>query len=187
MPVYRFIKKYHAGICALILMLLLLLSAVWIRRGLTEKKNPKAAAPRKTETATVPYSPPCAGDIGMGYSPDVPVYNETLQIYETHEGTDYLCPDKKVHAAADGRVVSIYDDERYGLTVILEHPSGAKTMYASLESALVKKGQSVLKGHVIARAGASARTEGYACPHVHFVYTEDGKSLPCPFASQADS
>lgn len=188
MRFYRLFLKYSAGISAIALMLLILVSAVWIRNGQTAEKKAPIPPDRKAAAAQEAlYSPPCEGEAVFPYSPHTPVFNETLLIYETHEGTDYLCPDGRVFAAADGTVQYVRKDERYGLSIRIQHASGASTLYASLESSLVEPGEHVFRGEEIARAGTSALTEKYACPHVHFVYTEDGKSLPCPFASQADS
>lgn len=183
--VFRFLKAYSAPIAAFSLMMLVFVSAVWLRNGFTRGKG--ASRPGGAEKAAAPvFSPPAEGTTGMEYSPLLPVFNEKLRLYETHEATDYLCPDGRVLAASDGSVLSISEDERYGLRLILSHPNGAVTEYASLESACVRTGDRVFRGQEIARAGSSAHAEGYSAPHVHFVYREEGKSLPCPFASGSD-
>ena len=50
------------------------------------------------------------------------VYSSTLDVWATHNGVD-IKADKTtvVKASADGKVTSIKNDPRYGLTVIIEH------------------------------------------------------------------
>lgn len=70
-----------------------------------------------------------------------------------------------IHAAADG--VVIYADRLggYGLIVILKHEGNLKTVYAHNSRNLVKKGDMVKQGDVIAELGNSGNATG---PHLHF-------------------
>lgn len=53
----------------------------------------------------------------------------------------------------------------YGYTVIIDHGYGLTTLYAHNAKLLVKKGDSVFRGDVIALSGMSGRSTG---PHVHY-------------------
>lgn len=62
----------------------------------------------------------------------------------------------------------------YGNTVIVEHAGGYSTVYAHNSSNLVREGQSVNKGDIIARLGATGNSTG---SHLHFEIREDGKPV----------
>ena len=69
-------------------------------------------------------------------------------------------------AAMPGTVLYAGDDDtKYGLLVIIEHPSPFITVYTHLEKALVKQGQKVKRQQVIGRVGSSG---GAKLPHLHF-------------------
>jgi len=84
-----------------------------------------------------------------------------------HDGIDISASEgAAVYAAASGDVV--YADQRlsgYGRMVIIRHAGNIFTAYAHNQRNLVKKGQHVKQGAVIARVGHSGRATG---PHLHF-------------------
>ena len=84
-----------------------------------------------------------------------------------HNGIDIATPSgTPVQAAASGTVA--YSDNTlkgYGNMIILSHSSGLSTVYAHNKRNLVKKGQSVKKGDVIALVGSTGAASG---PHLHF-------------------
>ena len=70
-----------------------------------------------------------------------------------------------IKAPAAGEV--IYDGwlRGYGRVVVLNHGRGFSTLYAHLSASLVKEGQEVKAGAVIARVGKTGNVTG---PHLHF-------------------
>ena len=84
-----------------------------------------------------------------------------------HDGIDIAAArGTPVRAAAAGTV--IYADRRlagYGNLIILRHPHNIFTAYAHNERMLVKQGEHVRQGQVIATVGATGRATG---PHLHF-------------------
>ncbi|PJA31925.1 MAG: hypothetical protein CO187_06770 [Zetaproteobacteria bacterium CG_4_9_14_3_um_filter_53_7] len=84
-----------------------------------------------------------------------------------HDGIDISGKEgTPVHAAASGVVV--YSDHRlsgYGNLVIIRHGNNLFTAYGHNQRNLVKKGQQVNSGDVIARVGQTGRASG---PHLHF-------------------
>ncbi|RMF93462.1 MAG: M23 family metallopeptidase [Nitrospinota bacterium] len=79
-----------------------------------------------------------------------------------------------VLAAEDGVVVDARYYGGYGRTVILSHKNGFKTLYAHNHRLLVRKGQWVKQGEVIALSGNTGRSSG---PHLHFEILKNGKPL----------
>jgi len=89
-----------------------------------------------------------------------------------HNGIDLRAPvGTKVFAPADGIVVSVGDTGlirgcfSYGRWVMLKHPNGLSTLFAHLSTPLVKTGQAVSRGDVIAYSGNTGYSTG---PHLHF-------------------
>ncbi len=70
-----------------------------------------------------------------------------------------------VKSVAPGTVVSAAPLGTYGLTVILDHGGGYFSIYASLNSAAVRKGATVRKGDVLGTVGVS---DPDLAPHLHF-------------------
>ena len=83
-----------------------------------------------------------------------------------HSGMDIAAPNgTPIKAPAAGEV--IYDGwlRGYGRVVVLDHGRGFSTLYAHLSASLVKEGQEVKSGAVIARVGKTGNVTGY---HLHF-------------------
>ncbi|HKK83546.1 MAG TPA: LysM peptidoglycan-binding domain-containing protein [Atribacterota bacterium] len=62
----------------------------------------------------------------------------------------------------------------YGNIIIVEHAGGYSTVYAHNSNNLVREGQRVSKGDIIARVGATGNSTG---SHLHFEIREDGKPV----------
>lgn len=83
-----------------------------------------------------------------------------------HDGVDLGAPEgTPIHAAADGWVRYAKADGVNGLYVKLDHGYGLETAYCHASRVLVREGQWVREGEVIARVGASGRATG---PHLHY-------------------
>ncbi len=82
-----------------------------------------------------------------------------------HEGIDIAADHGQlIRAVKDGRVVFAGPRGTYGDTVIIDHGSGLRTLYAHNSRLLVSEGQRVLAGQPIARVGSTGRSTG---PHLH--------------------
>ncbi len=85
---------------------------------------------------------------------------------EFHAGVDVSCPrGSEVLAARDGKVVFTGFEGGYGKLVVVQHEHGYRSYYGHLSRPLVKPGDMVKRGSVIARSGNTGRTTG---PHLHF-------------------
>jgi LysM repeat protein len=82
-----------------------------------------------------------------------------------HEGIDIAADyGQKVRAVKDGRVVFAGPRGTYGITVIIDHGGGLRTLYAHNSQVLVREGRWVRAGQPIARVGSTGRSTG---PHLH--------------------
>lgn len=89
-----------------------------------------------------------------------------------HEGIDFLVDTgTPVHAAAAGLVLVARFHREYGYMVDIDHGNGYTTRYAHASKLLVKAGDLVQRGAVIARSGTTGRSTG---PHVHFEVRHKG-------------
>jgi murein DD-endopeptidase MepM/ murein hydrolase activator NlpD len=92
-----------------------------------------------------------------------------------HTGVDIIAaPGTDVLAAAGGVVSTSAFVAEYGNIVEVDHDNGLTTRYAHLSKSLVRAGDVVMKGQVIAKVGSSGRTTG---PHLHFEVREKGIPL----------
>lgn len=92
-----------------------------------------------------------------------------------HSGLDFAVPQgTPVKAPADG-VVTIVDDYFFnGKTIFLDHGQGLVTMYCHLSETDVLLGQSVKRGQVIGKVGATGRATG---PHLHWNVSLNGNRV----------
>ena len=134
-------------------------------QGNTTKPN------KTTEPVKDPeFKMPVTGEIVKEFANNKLVYPSTLDVWATHNGID-IKADKTtvVKASAEGKVASIKNDPRYGLTVIIEHVNGYKTVYANLLSTeFVVEGETVKQGQSIGTVGNTASFEISDEPHLHF-------------------
>jgi Membrane proteins related to metalloendopeptidases len=91
-----------------------------------------------------------------------------------HDGLDFATgsPGADVFAVAAGVVTFAGERPGYGKMVRIDHGNGYETVYAHDQKLLVKVGDVVKKGQVIALSGSSGRASG---PHVHFEVHKNGR------------
>jgi hypothetical protein len=83
-----------------------------------------------------------------------------------HEGLDFSARrGSNICATADGVVIRAKYDRGYGYTIEIDHGNGIVTKYAHNQKLLVKKGQKIKRGQVIAYLGNSGRS---TAPHLHY-------------------
>lgn len=92
-----------------------------------------------------------------------------------HEGLDFMAEvGTPIYAAASGIVVSAEMQPDYGNIVKIDHGDGVETRYAHTSRILVKPGQRVEKGQLIAEVGSTGRSTG---AHLHFEVRLNGVAL----------
>lgn len=90
----------------------------------------------------------------------------------THTGIDLAALNgTKIYASADGKVILSKYDNGYGNRVIIEHSNGLLTSYSQCSELLVKEGDTVKAGDLIAKVGSTGNSTG---SHLHFEVLKDG-------------
>lgn len=144
-----------------------------------EEQNPVKEEPKEKSEETPVFVKPVEGDILREFAKDKLIYSETLKEWTTHTGID-IKADKTsvVKTAADGRISTIKNDPRYGLTVTIEHSNGFKTVYANLLTAeFVTEGEEVKSGQTIGTVGTTATFEILDEAHLHFEILKDDENV----------
>lgn len=147
----------------------------------TKKEESKKAETKKEESKPEVFSfaKPVDGEIIKEYAKDNLVYSETLEEWTNHLGWD-IKADKTtvVKASAIGKVKSIKNDPRYGLSIIIEHQDGYETLYSNLLSTeFVTVGEEVKQGQSIGTVGNTAAFEIADTAHLHFEITKNGENI----------
>lgn len=147
-----------------------------------ESKNvntEKNVAKKETKKLDPVFSMPVEGDVIKEYAKDKLVYSDTLKEWVTHAGID-IKADKTtiVKASEEGKIKSIKNDPRYGLTVVIEHNNGYSTVYSNLLTAeFVTAGENVKKGQTIGTVGNTATFEISDESHLHFEILKDNVQI----------
>ena len=175
---------------ALLLTVLGLASHAWRTRenagDAPSPTTPRAAAAMlgpTLEPAPTPepvtWSWPLEGECLADYSPDAPVWSETLGQWQTHPGLDIAgSPGEAVYACRDGVVSEAWNDRLWGNVVVIGHEEGYESTYAGLNTLeMVGEGDAVKAGQVIGSVGCSAACEAERGWHLHFELTKDGEPV----------
>lgn len=104
---------------------------------------------------------------GFGYRP---------RFHRVHKGVDFAMPaGDSVRVAMPGVVGRVsYEPRGYGHFVTVKHDNGMETRYAHLSRPLVRIGQAVSAGEVIALSGNTGNSTG---PHLHFETRVNGNAV----------
>jgi murein DD-endopeptidase MepM/ murein hydrolase activator NlpD len=89
-----------------------------------------------------------------------------------HQGLDIAAPHgKEVYAPSDGTVVFAGLEGGYGNVLVIDHGYGIKTRYGHLSRLMVKAGDKIKRGALIAAVGNTGRSTG---PHLHYEVRVNG-------------
>jgi murein DD-endopeptidase MepM/ murein hydrolase activator NlpD len=92
-----------------------------------------------------------------------------------HKGIDIAAKQgSDIVAMADGLVIFSGRKSGYGNIVEVRHANGLETRYAHNQRNVVKEGDLIRKGQVIAKLGSTGRSTG---PHVHFEVRRNGEAV----------
>lgn len=100
-------------------------------------------------------------------------YNGTIT--SRHMGTDFAGESGAPVGAVNRGVVRIVDAFFYGGNVVyIDHGAGLSSAYLHLSAQLVKSGDTVQRGQIIGRVGATGRVTG---PHLHLIVRYGGVTV----------
>lgn len=95
---------------------------------------------------------------------------------QNHFGIDIAAiSDEVIKATYRGTVISSAYTIENGYTIIIQHKSNLISVYKHAKSSLVKEGERVATGQIIANYGDSG--ENSSGPHLHFELWKNGKSI----------
>ncbi|MFK7952885.1 MAG: M23 family metallopeptidase [Ekhidna sp.] len=133
------------------------------------------ASTKEERLASLPAIQPIANKelkrLASGYGYRIhPIY----KVKKFHEGTDFsIKTGTPVYATGDGVIKWTKTSFRgYGKQIEIDHGFGYRTKYAHLSRFVVKKGQRVKRGELIAYSGNSGSS---TAPHLHYEVIENGK------------
>lgn len=136
------------------------------------KELSQVAEQRSTQWSSTPSIWPVKGWITSGFGPRVSPFTEKPA---WHDGLDIgASPNAPVQAPAQGRIYSVGFDPKMGNHVKIDHGYGVETVYGHLAKFLVKEGQRVKRGDVIALVGSTGLSTG---PHLHYMVKKNGQAL----------
>ena len=104
------------------------------------------------------------------------ILNPFYRTLKSHQGIDYTVAEgSSVFATADGVVKEISDkNSTLGKTIVIDHQNGYKTSYSHLMSVVVRRGQKVERGDIIALSGNSGLS---LAPHLHYEVRYNDKRI----------
>ena len=123
---------------------------------------------------TLPTGTPVKGgyNLSSGYGLRIDPFTQAMA---KHEGLDFAAPvGTPIIASAHGVISRAGWDSQYGNVVEINHAEGFKTRYAHASQLLVRTGQTVKKGDVIAKVGNTGRSSG---PHLHYEVIRAGAHI----------
>jgi murein DD-endopeptidase MepM/ murein hydrolase activator NlpD len=89
-----------------------------------------------------------------------------------HKGIDLAAhAGAPIYSVLSGTVIFSGTQRGYGYVVIINHSKNISTLYAHNVYNLVKEGDIVSQGQIIAEVGKSGKAQGY---HLHFEYRVNG-------------
>jgi murein DD-endopeptidase MepM/ murein hydrolase activator NlpD len=102
-------------------------------------------------------------------------YHPVYKILRRHTGIDLIGKrGQPIYATADGTVSSENPGAGYGISVVINHGNGYKTVYAHLSKTAVHPGKKVKRGEVIGYMGSTGLASG---THLHYEVVKNGQKV----------
>ncbi len=121
--------------------------------------------------ARIPSIMPTAGWLSSNFS--LSRFHPILHYARPHEGIDVSAPmGAPIVAPAGGVVQRVTWETGYGNVLEVDHGDGIVTKYAHCSKIVVRQGQRVKRGQIIANVGSTGLSTG---PHVHYEIHVNGK------------
>lgn len=124
---------------------------------------------KRLESLMIPNSRPVDVSVGSGFGFRTDPFTGRPAL---HTGLDFPCDvGSPILAAAGGMVRSADPHPAYGNLLEIDHGNGLVTRYAHSSKILVKAGDLVKRGQLVALVGTTGRSTG---PHLHFEVMVEG-------------
>ncbi|HUF70740.1 MAG TPA: M23 family metallopeptidase [Longimicrobiales bacterium] len=92
-----------------------------------------------------------------------------------HPGLDIAVPaETEIRASGEGVVKEARQDRVYGHYVLVDHGEGLESLYGHASRVLVREGDRVSRGQLIALAGSTGLS---SAPHLHFEIRKNGRTV----------
>ena len=103
-------------------------------------------------------------------------FHPILKVIRPHNGIDLTASrGTPIYATADGTVTQAgYSTGGFGNRILLDHGYGYETLYGHCSELLVKRGDRVKRGEVIARVGSTGLSKS---PHLHYEVHVNGRPV----------
>ena len=136
----------------------------------TTAKNTTTTATEKRTDLMLPHD----GEIIRTYSPDVPLYCETMNDWRTHQGIDIAVGEgEEVLSVGKGKVSKVMADSTYGYTVEVDYGTFTARYCGMKQGDCVGIGQVLEKGDSIGTVDV-VPCEVNSQKHLHFEVVVDG-------------
>jgi murein DD-endopeptidase MepM/ murein hydrolase activator NlpD len=149
----------------------------WLQHEVTYQERTmeelsEAATVRSQRWASTPSIWPVKGWVTSGFGPRISPFTGQLAM---HDGLDIgAAPNTQIQAPAAGRVIAAGFDAGMGNVVTIDHGNGIQSQFGHLAKSLVKEGQRVKRGDVIALLGSTGRSTG---PHLHYMLKVNNRTV----------
>lgn len=131
-----------------------------------------------TETIET-FAMPVQGKYITDFTSENLIFSKTLEEWTSHEGIDIEGKvGTAVKACGDGTVADVYEDDLWGIVIVIDHGNDIVSKYANLSTkSMVKVGQNVKKGDPISGIGNPSGLEMNEVPHLHFEVLSKGNNV----------
>lgn len=121
---------------------------------------------------------PVSGQVVIDYSMDGTTYFSTLDQYKYNSAVVLAAAaGDPVQAAANGKVVSVAENEETGTTVTLDMGNGYQAIYGQLKDLAVTEGQTVESGTVLGYVNDPTKYYVKEGANLYFAMTKDGAAV----------
>lgn len=145
----------------------------------TETENTSASVQPEinfTEDSSMLW--PVSGQVVIDYSMDGTTYFSTLDQYKYNSAVVLAAAaGDPVQAAANGKVVSVAENEETGTTVTLDMGNGYQAIYGQLKDLAVTEGQTVESGTVLGYVNDPTKYYVKEGANLYFAMTKDGAAV----------
>ncbi len=149
-------------------------SLAWSGRNNTTEHT--TAEVTKAVISNSSYILPLTSEVLKGYSPTVPVFDETMGDWRVHKGIDFAADEgTEVKSVGNGRVTKVISDPSFGYILEIDH-GDFTARYCGLEQGTtVTVDTEIEKGDTVGKLG-TVPCESLQDSHLHFEVFKDGKN-----------